>query len=93
MNMQVLDPTHEGGSAAFAPATRLRTLKGARVGIVSNGKQGTKRFFDAVARELTDTHGVAEVVRLTKGNYSATMEPPILAQASERQALVAGVGD
>lgn len=93
MNMQVLDPTHEGGSAAFAPAKRLRTLKGARVGIVSNGKQGTKRFFDAVARELTDSHGVSEVIRLTKDNYSAPMAPSILAQASELDAIISGVGD
>jgi len=93
MNIQVLDPTHEGASAAFAPAKRLRTLKGARVGIVSNGKQGTKRFFDAVERELVDTHGVAQVVRLTKGNYSAPMEPAILAQASALDAIISGVGD
>lgn len=93
MSMRILDPTHEGGAAAFTPAPRLRTLQGARVGIVSNGKQGTKRFFDAVERELLDRHGVAEVIRFTKGNYSAPMEPAILAKASELDALIAGVGD
>ena len=93
MSIEILDPPHEGGAAAFRAAPRLRSLRGARVGIVSNGKQGTVRFFDAVERELKDGHGVAEVVRLTKGNYSAPMEPEILEQASALDAIIAGVGD
>lgn len=93
MSIEVLDPTHEGGAAAFTAAPRLRTLRGARVGIVSNGKKGTVRFFDAVERELMEGFGVAEVVRLTKGNYSAPMEPEILAQASALDAIISGVGD
>ena len=93
MAIEFLDPTHESGAAAFAPAKRLATLKGATLGIVSNGKKGTKPFFDALERELVVNYGVARVVRLTKSNYSAPVEPELLNEAERWQALIAGVGD
>ena len=93
MSMEIPDPTHEGGSAAFTPAMRLRTLRGATVAIVSNGKQGTRPFFDAFEQALREEHGVADVLRLTKGNYSAPMEPEVLARAATADAIVAGIGD
>ncbi|MDH3315543.1 MAG: hypothetical protein OEN48_13885 [Betaproteobacteria bacterium] len=93
MSIEILDPTHEDDSRAFAPATRLATLAGATVGIVSNGKKGTKPFFDAVERELVERHGVAKVVRLTKANYSAPADPEVINEAERWQALIAGVGD
>jgi hypothetical protein len=93
MQIEILDPTHESDARAFAPAKRLESLAGATVGIVSNGKKGSKPFFDAVERELVERHGVARVVRLTKANYSAPAEPEILNQAARWQALIAGVGD
>lgn len=93
MGIEFLDPTHESGAAPFTPAKRLKTLKGVAVGIVSNGKKGTKPFFDAIERELIERHGVAKVVRLTKANYSAPAEPEILNEAERWQALISGVGD
>ncbi len=93
MSFEILDPTHEGRAAAFEPASRLGSLAGATVGIVSNGKQGTRPFFDAFERVLLEEHGVGAVVRVTKANYSARAEPAILEQAVSWDALVAGVGD
>lgn len=97
MTHEVLDPTHDDGlptDDSPALAERLESLAGVTIGIISNGKQGTRRFFDALAAELTDTHGAAEVVRVTKSNYSAPADPEILDRAKEEwQAVVAGVGD
>ncbi|MCG6951399.1 MAG: hypothetical protein LJE90_03445 [Betaproteobacteria bacterium] len=93
MSLEVLDPSHENDARAFAPAKRLKTLKGATLGIISNGKKGTKPFFDALERELVDRYGVRRVVRLTKSNYSAPVEPELLNEAERWQALIAGVGD
>ena len=93
MTIEILDPTHEGGSPDFAPAARLQSLKGATIGIISNGKKGTKPFFDAVARELVETYGVAAVVRRAKSNYSAPADAELMAEAKRWHALVAGVGD
>jgi len=93
MAIEVLDPSHESDARAFAPARRLESLQGATVAILSNGKKGTRPFFDAVERELLEGYGVAKVVRLTKSNYSAPVEPELLNEAQRWQALIAGVGD
>ncbi len=93
MKIEVLDPSHEDDAVELVLADRLPTLTGATIGIVSNGKQGTGRFFDALAHELTTVHGAAEVVRVVKPNYSAPAGPEVLAEAARWQALVAGVGD
>jgi hypothetical protein len=93
MSIEFLDPSHESQSEPFAPAQRLASLDGATIAIVSNGKKGTKPFFDAFERELSDQYGVARVVRLTKSNYSAPVEPGLLAESGRWQALIAGIGD
>ena len=93
MNIEVLDPTYGGGAAAFALAGRLETLRGKTVGIISNGKKGTKPFFAALEKELREAVGVAQVVLLTKGNYSAPAEQEIMAQAATWDAAFTGIGD
>jgi hypothetical protein len=93
MNIEFLDPTHENHTGEFALAPRVSTLEGAIVAIVSNGKKGTVSFFDAFERELRDTHDVAEVVRITKLNYSTPVDRSLLDDASRWNALVAGIGD
>jgi hypothetical protein len=93
MSIEFLDPTHESHSQGFTAAQRLASLDGATIAIVSNGKKGTKPFFDAFERELSGQYGVARVVRLTKSNYSAPVEPGLLAESRRWQALIAGIGD
>ena len=93
MSIEFLDPTHESDARAFALAKRLESLKGATIGIISNGKKGTRPFFDALEKEFSERHGVARVVRLTKANYSAPAEPGLLDEAGRWQALISGVGD
>lgn len=91
--MEILDPTHEGHTGDFTMAPRLPALGGRTIGVISNGKFGTKPFFDAVEKELFETYGVAKVVRRTKTNYSAPAEAELLREAAAWDALVAGIGD
>ena len=93
MPIEVLDPTYGDGVAEFTRAARPASLAGLTIGIVSNGKQGTRPFFDELERELVERHGVAEVVRVTKPNYSAPAGDEIMDGAARWHALVAGVGD
>jgi hypothetical protein len=93
MGIEVLDPGHESAGAPFALAPRLATLEGKTLAILSNGKKGTKPFFDALERELKTRYRVAEVVRFTKSNYSAPAEPPLLRDSARWHALVSGIGD
>ena len=93
MSIKFLDPTHEASTSEFQSAPRLASLEGATVAIISNGKKNTQPFFDAMEAELRTHHGVVEVVRLTKSNYSAPVEADLLQEAEKWQALISGVGD
>jgi hypothetical protein len=93
MSIRFFDPTHESAASAFKAAPRVTTLKGATVAIISNGKKNTIPFFDAVEKEFKDRYDVAEVVRLTKYNYSAPVEAELLQEAGNWQALISGIGD
>ena len=93
MPIEVLDPTYEDDSSSFTLADRPASLEGLTVGVISNGKQGARPFFDALERELRSRHGVAQVVRVTKPNYSAPAGSEIMDRARQWHALVAGVGD
>ena len=93
MSIEFLDPGNETAPPAFVPAPRLEALNGATVGLLSNGKAGTRDFFDALERVLIDDYGVTEVVRVTKSNYSAPADAPIMEQAQAWDALIAGIGD
>ena len=65
-------------------ASRLSALQGATVGIISNGKKNTIPFFDAFETALKEEHGVAEVVRRTKSNYSAPADPHLVDEAEAK---------
>jgi hypothetical protein len=93
MTIEVLDPTYGEDTAPFQLAARATSLAGLVVGIVSNGKQGTRPFFDALAAELIEVHGVGEVVREVKSNYSAPADAEIMDRAGRWNALVSGIGD
>lgn len=93
MTIEVLDPTFEEGAVEFALAARPADLRGATVGIVSNGKHNTRPFFEALGAELQTRYGVSAVDIVVKPNYSAPAGPEIFEQARDWQALVAGVGD
>ncbi len=89
----VLDPSFDETPSALELPARPSTLVGATVGIISNGKAGTRAFFDHLERMLRDEWGVAEVVRRTKSNYSAPAEAALIAEAAEWAVMFAGVGD
>ena len=93
MPIEVLDPTYNDEANEFSAVPRRASLTGLTIGIISNGKQNTEPFFDAMERELRAHHHVAEVVRVVKGNYSAPAAAGIMDQAKRWHALVAGVGD
>jgi len=52
MILRVLDPTNEMKAAGVQPAARPSSLAGAIVGIISNGKEGTKDYFAQLERML-----------------------------------------
>lgn len=93
MAFRVLDPTHEATPAGTQPAPRPASLAGKTVGIISNGKDGTKGYFAHLERLLREELRVADVVVRLKSNYSAPADVEIVAEIRRWDAVVAGVGD
>lgn len=93
MPVTVLDPTYEEAPRASALAPRIYSPAGATIGIISNGKAGTVRFFDHLERLLREQWKVADVIRRTKGNYSAPADRPLIDEAATWQVMFAGIGD
>lgn len=89
----VLDPSFEEAPATFELPARPADLRGATVGILSNGKAATRPFFDHLERLVRDEWGVAAVVRRTKSNYSAPAEDGLIDEAAGWAVMFAGVGD
>ena len=93
MTLQVLDPSSEMSAELGKPAPRLTSLQGKTVGFISNGKEGTVGYFSHLDRMLRDEFGVADVVVRVKSNYSAPADPPIVAEISQWDAVISGLGD
>jgi hypothetical protein len=93
MVFQVLDPTNETAPPFGQPAPRAASLAGRTVGIISNGKEGTKGFFTHLDRMLREEFGVADVVLRTKSNFSAPADRDIVDEIARWHAVVTGIGD
>ena len=93
MTFDVLDPTNEQIATTTSLAPRLAAFKGKTIGIVSNGKEGTKGYFGHLDRLLRSDLGVKDVVWRTKSNYSAPAGTVIVEEMVTWDAVVAGVGD
>jgi hypothetical protein len=93
MVFQVLDPTNETAPPFGQPAPRTASLAGRTVGIISNGKEGTKGFFAHLDRMLREEFGVADVVLRTKSNFSAPADRDIVDEIARWHAVVTGIGD
>ena len=91
--LRVFDPTNETKAAGVQPADRPTSLQGKTVGIITNGKEGTKGYFTHLDRMLREEFQVADVVWRTKANYSAPAGADIIDEIKSWHAVVAGVGD
>lgn len=93
MVFRVLDPTNEAAPPLRQPAPRPLSLRGKTVGVISNGKEGTKGFFAHLDRMLRQQLGVANVVSRVKSNYSAPADGYIVGEIANWDAIVTGIGD
>ena len=93
MIFRVLDPTNEMTKASGRPAARPSSLEGKTIGFISNGKEGTKGYFEQLERMLRAEFGIAHVAWRTKSNYSAPADAHIIDEIPKWDAVVAGVGD
>ena len=92
---RILDPTLRAvPPRAALRAARPARLDGAVLGLLANGKTHGMTFLDRVAEHLRARHGIAEVVRITKANASATAPPDDAKLLATRcAAVVTAIGD
>lgn len=93
MTIRVLDPTNERIAALGKHAPRPTSLEGLTIGIISNGKEGTKGYFGHLTQMLKEQHGVADVVMRVKSNYSAPADAHIADEIRNWHAAITGIGD
>jgi hypothetical protein len=93
MALQVLDPTNETAPPLGQLAGRPVSLAGKTIGVISNGKEGTKGFFAHLDRILREELGVADVVLRVKSNFSAPADRQIVDELARWHAVVTGIGD
>ena len=98
MPSAILDPTglssHEDTSPAFTLATRPADLKGARVGLLENGKQNARLLLEDVAAVLRDRYGAGDVTLRRKEIFSQPASAELVDELSAASdVVVIGVGD
>jgi hypothetical protein len=93
MVFQVLDPTNESAPPQGQLAPRSGSLRGKTVGLISNGKEGTKGYFAHLDRMLREEFGVAKIAGHVKSNYSAPADGYIVGEIANWDAVVTGIGD
>jgi len=93
MVFRILDPTNETAPPLGQRAPRLTSLAGKTVGLISNGKEGTKGFFAHLDHLLREEFGVADVILRVKSNYSAPADRDIVDEIARWHAVVTGIGD
>jgi hypothetical protein len=73
---EILDPTgasDQGHDTTLAP--RTRTLRGATLGLLDNGKPNGSALLEEFGRQLRERYGVGEIRMLTKPYFGTPVEP------------------
>jgi hypothetical protein len=106
MPSAILDPTGLSGKTsnvgltlAPRPARPARPggpggLRGARIGLLENGKQNASRFLTDVADILRERYGAGEATLRRKENFAQPAAPELIDELSrESDVVVIGIGD
>ena len=84
-------PTGDAHTESKKLAPRLKSLRGARIGILDNCKEFADVVLRGVAEALQREHGV-ELVRFWQKSYLGIPSPYAAEMAAECDAVINGVG-
>ena len=100
MTSAILDPTGLSGKTTSVGLTLAprpgsgEGLRGARVGLLENGKQNARRFLEDVAGILRERYGAGEARVMRKENFAQPAPTELIDALSEESDLVViGIGD
>ena len=89
--IEVYLPTGVADTRTKKLAPRLKTLKGARIGILDNCKEFADVVLRGVAEALESKYGVAEI-RFWQKSYLGIASPYAAEMAAQCDAVINGVG-
>ena len=85
-----LDDSRPSGQAA----PRLKTLDGAVLGLLANGKPNGDHLLDEIAAVLSERYAIAGVVRVAKAHPSLPpLEADVRTLADQSMAVLSAIGD
>jgi len=90
--LTVYDPTALPRVVGAQLAPRLTALRGARAGILDNGKANAGLLMSAIVERLRLTHGVADVVKREKP-VAGPPSPAVVADLSRCDFVLVGSAD
>lgn len=93
---RILDPTlsSRDAEAVLSRAPRKRSLDGATIGLLANGKSNGMALLDRIAERLGERHRIGDVVRVAKSNASAPVSDADAAVLGECcAAIITAIGD
>jgi hypothetical protein len=94
--MPILDPTGSSQEKRYSLAPRrLRTLDGARLGLLDNSKLNAAPLLAAIGELLKERYAVESIVVRTKGNgFSYPVADQLASEMVEKcDVVIAAIGD
>ena len=93
--MPILEPTGSSQEKRYGLAPRrLRTLEGAKLGLLGNTKLNADAVLAAIGELLTERYALDSVIARTKASFSRPAEDQVVNELVEKcDVVIAGVGD
>ena len=93
MPLTVVNPTSQSSAATPRLAPPLPSLEGRLVGLLDNGKANSDRLLGRIEAILRERHGVREVIRRQKPDFSRPAPAALLAELRACDAVITATGD
>lgn len=94
MDVRIVDPAGtQPPTEMHATSARPVSLRGARVGVLSNGKPNASHVLGALGRHLAHRFTAQQAVEAEKPNSSRPFADAVLDQFRDFDAAIVGVGD
>ena len=92
--LPVFDPRGRVDAERVAPAPRVGSLNGLRLGILDNTKWNANRLLRKIAALLEAAHGIAAVGYYKKESFSKVADPALVAEiAANSDIVLTAIGD
>ena len=94
MPFTLMDPTGSANAPKFATAGRIKDIRGARVGLLENGKTNAEKFLTMVGELLVSRYGAGSYTMYSKETLSKPAPRAVIEALVKTSDIgVTGIGD